>query len=186
MKFLFSPVNAALIATSFVLASCGGGDGDSLAVSSSNLTAPVNASTASAIAGESFAFSGGVEKFGTTSPTTVTLGSASTFSVAATEGTASGNLTFGSCIFTVTASTFPATSPLALGKTVTVHPCNMTVATAGAPAVGGAAARAVSFVLEGNASQSHNLMVDVADNGTITVEGVNVGSVTLAPVTGGF
>jgi hypothetical protein len=155
-------------------------------VGGGNVTAPVTVATAAAVTGESFNFPSGVAKFGTTAATTVSLNSTSTFTVSAgAEGTASGNLTYGSCIFTVTASTFPASSALALGKTVTVHPCSITVATAGVPASGNAIARAVSFVLEGNASQAHNLSVDISDSGVVTVDGVDVGSVTLTPLTGG-
>src|SRR3954447_16114644 len=103
----------ALFAASAMLVACGGGGGGNnppSLVAAANTTAPVTASSAAAVTGEPFTFSSGVAKFGTTSPTTVTLNSASTFSVAATEGNASGNLTYGSCIFTVTASTFAAGS----------------------------------------------------------------------------
>src|SRR4051794_12317801 len=114
-----------LVAAS-VLVACGGGHEASLAASS-DVTAPVNTGSVAAVVGQGFTFNSGVTKFGTASPTTVTLNSASTFSVASTEGTASGNLAFGSCIFTVTTSTFPAGSPLAVGQVVTVHPCSISV-----------------------------------------------------------
>jgi hypothetical protein len=175
-----------LVAAAAMLAACGGGGGSSEPdqVASANVTAPITSSSVAAVTGESFTFSGGVSKFGTATPTTVTLDSASSFAIASNEGTASGNLGFGSCIFTVTQSTFPAGHALALGKVVTVHPCSITVATAGVTAEANATARAVSFVLEGNASVANSLTVDIADNGTVIVDGVSVGTVTLTPATG--
>ncbi len=168
-----------------VLVACGGGNDNASTAASADETAPVNAGSVAAVVGQGFTFNNGVTKFGTASPTTVTLNSASTFSVAATEGSASGNLAFGSCIFTVTSSTFPAGSPLAVGQVVTVHPCNISVATAGVNVEAGAIARAVSFLLEGNASQAKDLSVDVSGTGTVTVNGTIVGTVTVSPVTGG-
>jgi hypothetical protein len=172
-------------AAAAMLVGCGGGHDAPAQAASSNLTAPVTSASVAAVAGQGFTFQNGVTNFGTASPTTVTLNSASSFSVASAEGTASGNLAFGSCIFTVTASTFPVGSRLALGQVVTVHPCSITVATAGVNPLQNAVARAVSFLLENNASLARNLSVDVSDNGTVTVSGVAIGSVTLTFVTGG-
>src|SRR5688572_7079236 len=120
-----------------MLVACGGGGGgadEPPLAATANVTAPISANSVAAVTGESFTFSNGVSKFGTASPITVTLNSASSFSIASNEGTASGNLGFGSCIFTVTQSTYPAGHALAIGKTVTVHPCSITVATAGVTA----------------------------------------------------
>jgi len=169
----------------FTLAACGGGGGDSPPqAASADLTAAVNSSSVAAIAGEQFTFANGVTDFGTTSSTAVTL-TDSTFDIAATEGTASGDLTFGSCIFTVTASTFTAPSLLDVGDVVTVQPCSITVATAGQTATNNAIERAVSFLLGGNASAAKNLEVQISPTGTVTVEGVSIGTVTMEPVTGG-
>lgn len=173
------------LTTSFMLVACGGGGGDAPPmVASTDLTAAVNSGTVAAIAGEQFTFTNGVTDFGTASSTAVTL-NASTFNIAATEGTASGNLTFGSCIFTVTASTFTAPSLLDVGDVVEVTPCNLTVATEGLSATENAVARAVSFVLGGDASASKDLSVDISADGEVTVDGVSLGTVTLEAATGG-
>jgi hypothetical protein len=179
-----------LVASGMLVACGGGGGGDgggqsAPLVGSSNLSANMTSSSAAAVAGESFTFSSGVTDFNTTSPTTVSINSTSTFSVSATEGTASGNLTFGSCIFTVTSSTFPVGSPLAVGGVVTVHPCTLTVATQGLVAEANAVQRAVSFVLAGNASQSKDMQVDIIADGSVIVDGVTIGTVTLTAATGG-
>lgn len=174
-----------LLAAAAMLVACGGGgDEPQSQVASSNVTAAVTASTVAGVAAEPFVFSSGVSDFGTTSATTVTLNSASSFSVSSSEGSASGNLGFGSCIFTVTTSTFPSTSPLGLGKTVTINPCSITVNTAGLRAEENAIARAVRFVLGVNTSQPKDLQVDISTDGTVTVKGVAVGTVTLTPATG--
>jgi hypothetical protein len=177
-----------IVAAAAMLTACGGGGDNALPVTNvatTNVTAPITAASVSAVTGQAFTFNGGVGAFQTASPTTVTLNSASSFSVASNEGTASGNLGFGSCIFTVTQSTFPASSPLAVGKTLEVQPCAITVATAGVSAEQNATARAVSFQIEGNASIAKDLTVDITSTGTVVVNGTNIGSVTLQPTTGG-
>src|SRR5260221_12803665 len=71
-------------------------------------------------------------------PVTYTGSSSSpAFKIASGGSSASGTLRFGSCIFVGTASTFAAGSPLSVGQTVTVNPCNLNVGTAGAVANGG-------------------------------------------------
>lgn len=176
---------ALVVATSMLVACGGGGDGGS-EVAQSNTTAAVDASTVAAIESEAFTFPSGVADFGTTSATTVTLNTPTTFSVTSAQGNASGDLSFGSCIFKVTSSTFGASSPLATGKTVEVQPCNFTVNTQGMVAGQNAVARAVSFILGGNASQSKDLEVRITDSGEVIVEGEDIGTVELSPYTGGF
>jgi hypothetical protein len=177
-----------LIAVSLLcgmLSACGGGGGGDLPplVGATNLVVPVNARTVPAIAGQVFTIPRGVASFGTSAPTDVTLNT-STFTISTAGANASGTLTFGSCIFTVTNSTFAADSPLANGKTVTVEPCTYTVATGGLRVDGGEVARAISLNLGNDGSDPAQLLVDIAPNGTVTVNGVAVGTITLTPATG--
>ena len=175
-----------LVAASAMLVACGGGGGDSAPLAaSSNTTAPITAKSVGAVAGESFSFATGVTALGTSSPTTVTVNSASTFSVASSEGTASGNLSFGSCIFTVTDSTFAAGSKLAVGARVEVSPCELKIPTAGVSVDAAAAAKAVTFVVGTSTSAAVQLTVDVTPSGDVIVDGVVVGTVTVTPATGG-
>lgn len=174
------------------LAACGGGSDSTLKAASSNATTTFSsASNTSGVAGTlinttPYTYSSGVPAFGTTSSTTLTVSgtaAAPTFSAVNGTNTASGKLSFGSCVFTVTASTYPATSPLALGKTVTVDPCSFTASTAGktvsnVPAV-------VSTVLNlGGTSGTNSSPVVVQDDGTIIVNGVTLTKVTTSIVTG--
>jgi hypothetical protein len=82
---------------------------------------------ATAVANKPFSFASGVPAFGTTAATTVTVTSATGAKIDSGGKTATTGLRFGSCIFTVTMSSFTAPSPLAMGQTVTVNPCDITL-----------------------------------------------------------
>jgi len=174
---------------SAALVACGGGD--SAAVSTavvSDLVVPITASTVAAVAGTStpMVFPSGVTAFGTAQPVTLTLsGSSATpaFSIETASAKASGVTTFGSCIFTVTSSTFPASSPLATGGRVEVTPCNLTVGTAGA-AASASSTRSVSLTLGAQTSSSATAVVTITPNGTVVVNGTTVGTGTVITVTG--
>jgi len=174
-----------LVAASAMLVACGGGGDASLpqVAATGNLSSNVNAATVGALSGESFNFANGVSGFGTNTATAVTLNT-NTFSVASSQGVASGNLTFGSCIFTVTNSTFPAGFPLVAGARVEITPCSMSVTTGGLLVDANAATRAVAFILGISTSVARNLPVDVDANGVVTVNGVRIGTVTLTNATG--
>jgi hypothetical protein len=180
-------LNLALtLAVAGTLAGCGGGSDPEL-VAASNATLAASPTVTSAVANQSFAFASGVADFGTTAATTVAFTSTSTtpeFSIASGGDVATGTTTFGSCIFTITASTFPASSPLATGKTITVHPCNITVNTAGQALSTPAETRSVALVLGAAASTGVAVTVDITEGGAITLNGKSAGTVTLTPVTG--
>ncbi|MBK7050073.1 MAG: hypothetical protein IPH54_04410 [Rhodoferax sp.] len=139
------------------LVACGGGSDTvpvTLAVASSNITAgAVNNTTAEKTATASRAGGGcsnpsdlscgfaGVDATGApvavTESTTVAFkanaadATKPAFEVASASGKASGSTTLGSCTFTITTSTYPASSPFALGKTIKIDPCTVKIDTAG-------------------------------------------------------
>jgi hypothetical protein len=178
---------AAIVVTAALLSACGGGGGDQpadIAASDTNLAA--NSTTAPAVANTAFAFPSGVTEFGTTSTTTVQFTNTSAspaFSIAASTGTATGTTTFGSCHFAVTAIT-GTVGTLTVGSTVTVNPCNLNVATAGAVANGTATSRPVALVLGAASSANASATVGVSASGQLTLNGNLVGTVTLKPITG--
>ena len=179
------------VLVSAALAACGGGGGSSTPVatrtSTSNTTAAVTASVAAAVVNQPFTFAGGVPDFGTTTPTTLAFTSATAtpaFAIKAGGLTASGRTTFGSCIFTITASTFPAGSKLAVGEEVRVNPCSLNVATSGGNANGSASDREVKFVLGTLNSSGENLPVVINANGSVVINGETIGTVTISVVTG--
>lgn len=182
---------AVILMTTSVVA-CGGGGGDSTppastVVATSDTTVSVTAATLGAVVNQPFTFAGGVPDFGTTTPTTLAFTSAGatpSFNIGADGATATGGTTFGSCIFTITSSSFPAGSKLAVGQTVRVNPCSLKVATSGGNANGSSSDRAVSFVLGTLSSAGRNLPIVINANGSVVINGITIGTVTIGAVTG--
>lgn len=188
------------LTTALLLAACGGGGGGgaggtstaAVMAATSNTTvaiSPANGAAAvQAVVAQPLTFAAGVPALGTAGPTTLTIASSTsgpTFSVAAAGGQASGRLGFGSCVFTVTTSTFVAPHPLAPGSVSTISPCSISVATAGLPATGAAGSAEVQMVLGTAASTPVSVPVAVSPTGTVTVNGSTLpATVSTAPVTG--
>lgn len=173
--------------SAMVLAACGGGgEEESPAVASSDLTLSVNASVAPALENEVFTFSA-VPAFGTSTTTTVEVteadGPTDSFRIASGGASASGVLEYGSCIFRITQSTFPADSPLGVGKTVTVSTCVVKVFTKGKPA-DQAVGMSATLQLGSAVSQSTTVTVEIKENGQVVINGDSAGTITLAPATG--
>lgn len=171
------------------LAGCGGGNDEPapVLVAPDNVALAAAPATVAAVEDVPFSFPAGVPALGTTGTTTVAFTSTGTtpaFSIVAEGGTATGTTTFGSCIFAITASTFPAGHALAQGNTVTVNPCNMSVNTTGAVANGVATTRSVALLLGAAASSGQSAVVAVNPGGQLTLNGNSVGTVTLTPVSG--
>lgn len=175
------------VGASALLYACGGGGDDQPLGVAGTTTLATNSTVAASVVSTPFTFASGVPALGTTGATTVTFTSTSTapaFSISEAGRTATGSTSFGSCIFAVTASTFPAGHALAVGQTVVVNPCNMNVNTAGAVANGVAATRSVALLLGSAASSGASATVSVTAGGALTLNGNTVGTVTLTPVTG--
>jgi hypothetical protein len=192
---------AAVLSFTFVLTGCGGGGDSQVLQAARDTTVDINAdtgpATTAAIRGSAFNFPSGVPDFSTAGPTTVTFTAASGtssslgttsnatgFNVTSGGQTATGTVTFGSCIFTVQNSTFPAGSPLAEGSQITINPCRLFINTAGEPADGQARPRIVRLILRLVTSGNVTLQVSVNAQGTVFVNGIPVGSVPVAEVTG--
>jgi hypothetical protein len=176
----------AVMASAF-LAACGGSDDGPALVASADASLAASPTTTAAVANTPFSFPSGVTSFGTTATTTVAFTNTATtpaFSIVSGANTATGTTTFGSCIFAITSSTFPAGSPLAAGQTITVNPCNINVASKGLPANSQAATRSVALLLGAAASAGVSVTVGVNPGGQLTLNGREVGTVTLTPVTG--
>lgn len=207
-KFSIASVNLAKFSLGLTLAAtlaaCGGSDSPApVPMANKDIAAAVDATSvaslepASAGATQTVAtfadgFSGndgtaGATSVAITGVTTVAFtGSAATPTFAIANGgfTAKGNTTFGSCIFTVTESTFPANSPLASGKIVKVNPCSMKASTNGANANGIPSQRDVVLVLGSVHSSPIKLNITVNANGKVLIGTTSVGSVTLTQTTG--
>ncbi len=181
MKYKLAAIFCAALA-----GGCGGG-GDPVLGVTANTTVATTGAAAAAVANVPFSFSSGVAALGTNAATTVQFTSSSAtpaFNIASGGATATGTTTFGSCIFAVTSSTFPTGHALALGQTVTVNPCNLSVGTAGALANGVATSRSVALVLGAAASANTAVTVGVNPGGQLTLNGNIVTTVVLTPVSG--
>ena len=188
---------AAICSVAFALTACGGGGNDTPLQSASDLSLDVNPTTGAnavgAVSNSSFTFAGGVPDFGTTGSTTVTLASdsfvqpgaaaAPGFTVASGGQSASGSLTFGSCIFTVTDSTFTS-GPLVKGARIVINPCQLRVNAAGLPADSAARSRSIFLILRAAVSAGVPLQVSINGGGQVTINGRILGTVTLQPATG--
>ena len=151
-----------------VLAACGGGGSDVVPATPST-TSSVTAANSAALAGTPYIFDAGVAQFGTTASTSLTIagaGAATTFSIGSGGKTASGPMTFGSCIFTVTKSDFVAPSPLAVGQVVTINPCSVKVNSAGY-APGTTASIPTLLTLGSTVSSANNKTVTVTTTGNV-------------------
>ena len=127
LKWILSATVAAAM-----LAACGGGVSPTPV--STNTTTAVTAATVAGIAGTPYTFAGGVAEFGTTASTTLAVTSAASgtsFEIGSGGKTASGPMTFGSCIFTITKSDFVAPSPLVVGAKITITNCKVDIKSAG-------------------------------------------------------
>ncbi|MDB5743342.1 MAG: hypothetical protein JWR68_1657 [Polaromonas sp.] len=186
---------ALVLSSSLMLAACGGGDNDNpplpTTVATSATTATINPSSGAAavesVLNQNFSFASGVPAFGTTSATTLTLagtGANPTFTIGSGGNTASGTMTYGSCIFRITSSTYPANHALALGKTTTVSPCALTIATSGITANGTSVSANITLTLGTVFSVPLTITVSVSATGVVTVNGVVIATVPVGASTG--
>ena len=96
---------------------------------------------------------------------------------------ATGATTFGSCIFTITESTFQTGHPLAKGAVFKVDPCEVTAVTGG-QTVGGTGSTAMNLKFGSTVSSNFSQPVSIANDGSISVGGVTLGKVTVVAATG--
>lgn len=182
-------ISAGLVAVSAaVLVACGSGDTVPVVqLVAADFTANAAPANTAGLVGVSLTAPTGVPALGTTAATTIAIGGTAAAQTAkVTEGanTADGRWTYGSCIFTITASTFPSSHPLALGKTVTIEPCTVSVNTTNMVADAPATNRTLTVNFGGRPATAV-VPVIVNSNGTLTVNGGSAGTVTLRPSTGG-
>jgi hypothetical protein len=187
MKKLIPLVTALCLAATLAACGGGGGSGTTAQVAASNTTIAMDATNGqtvtSSVTGKSFNFASGVPDFGTTGATSVTFGASNGFQIASGSNTASGTMAFASCHFKVTNSTF-TTGPLVNGNTVTINNCQLLVSTKGLPADSTQHSQAAQLVLNGAASTTVTVTVEILADGRIEINNVTVGTVTLTPVTG--
>ncbi|TWO72314.1 hypothetical protein FN976_06315 [Caenimonas sedimenti] len=183
---------AAAVVAALATASCGGGgDETPVVVAAADVKVATTQDTVKALSATNLSFPAGVPALGTTGPTALRIVAPAgavtpTFNLDANGGTASGTMSFGSCVFTVSTSTIPS---LPAGTVVRVDPCTINVDTSGDPA-GQAIAQPVTLTLGTATSTEVTLTVTVSSTGAVTINNVNnepvsAGAVTTTTATGG-
>lgn len=158
-------------------------------VAAANLTVAATRATVAALEGKTYSFSSGSALAPELANQTVTLtfsntaATTPTTTIAGGGGSATASTTFGSCIFTIGASSFSAMHSLGLGKTITINLCNITVYTSGQQ-TGTTGTVNSTITLGGTVSQPTSLQVTVSANGTVTVGGTTLGTVPTQNATG--
>jgi len=177
----------ALGVLALALAACGKETTAPVKIATQNVTTTFNGAVAQALAGRSISIPGAAGlvapaapnqnlglTFGGTS-TAVTAAGTVTTAAGATTGSFTANVTFGSCIFTITSVT--GNLGLTVGQTIRVNPCSITALTAGVQV--GTTANTNATVTFGNfQSAPIPVTVQVSENGTVTVNNQNVGTVS--------
>ena len=185
MKSSLSVVLSATLALGLV--ACGGGGSDAAPqVAGSDVKVNANAATTAAVANKNFAFSGGIPALGTAGVATeLSFTSGNTFALSAGGKTASGGTTYGSCIFTVTSTTFEAPHPMSvIGTPVRIDPCQIEINSRGIAANGGTATATAQLVLGTLASSEVSTAIRITESGELFVGQASFGTVTTTPATG--
>jgi hypothetical protein len=178
-----SKLLAALAATAIVVA-CGGGDsGTTTSVAGGNVAMAVNATTGAVItqsfSGDPFTFAAGINAGGMVVPgpavltITDTGGGTQTFNVSGNGGvTAAGGMSFGSCKFTITASSVPGVT---VGTTYTIAACSLALSSGGSK-VGDPVTVDAVFDLGGSKAEPKKKTIVVRTDGTV---GIVIGTRTI-------
>ncbi len=170
------------------LMACGGGSTTEPANKVATTDASVNVGTANGpavaatLSGETFSFPSGIAGFGTTAATTlkITAGSPATFEMKSGADTATGTLTFGSCILTIVTGSGNVFVP---GTTVSDSACNILIGTRGVVANGTASNRTVTLTL-GSSRGTVTVPVTLNPDGTVLVKGGTLGTTPTVVPTG--
>jgi len=158
-------------------------------VAASNITVATTASTVAAVSATPLSFPAGGAVLAPAlanqsfTMTLNTSGSATTAAIAlpGINGNVQANVTFGSCIFTVSVSNVAS---LPVGSVVTISPCTINAATGGAQ-TDTQTNVPVTMTLGSATSSQVSLPVTVSATGGVTIGTTNVGTVTLTNGTGG-
>jgi hypothetical protein len=158
-------------------------------VATSNLVAPASLANINAITGNTFTIgNGGVmlspllagqavsltfSRVGTASPTAQLVVGTTTYS---------SNLTFGSCVFTITAITGPNPGLITVGQVITVNPCNVNIGTEGVEADGDANLRNVTLTFGTASSNAITSNIIITPNGQVILRKTDGTEVTLGTV----
>jgi hypothetical protein len=153
----------------------GGGGGEGVLV-----TRALTRQNARPLAGEVFIFPEGVEDFDTALETRVGFlageagreAAIGTFDGGVAVDAAATGVEYGSCIFRVGESSFPANHPLGPGNVVTINSCQLEITTLTSATIGGPPVAGIAvLILNGLRSLNTDVTVQVNENEDIFVNG---------------
>lgn len=137
----------------------------------------INDANAAMLGGEDFTFANGVGAFGTagTSTSVEFNDQATEADISAGGSTASAGAEYGSCIFTIIESTFPATHPLAVGSRITIPRCTLNITAVDVPENGDPVAGVAILNLALAESGAVEVDVQIDEDGRLFVNEVDTG-----------
>lgn len=180
---------AAFVSAATFLAACGSDDPPPpvAGLAPAQATFPINSAVAGAVKDEPFEFAGGVPELGTSGTTSVAFTSTATnpgFRIGSGGFVANGSTAFGSCIFRIAVSDFPAGHRLAAGTEITVNPCELTIFFENMAANGTTLSKPAQMKLGNSLSNRRVIPVSVTPNGTVLIGNTPIGTVPVTPATG--
>ena len=154
---------AFVLVSSLALLACPGDDDDEVIVDVA-ATVPASGATVEAVRGQAFALPSGAVFNAGTQPLMLTFNSPSTATIARGNTTATGTVTFASCTFVITASSFPAGQGPQVGQTFSFPTCNLQVTANDVERDGGEVVGTLVLVLVGPTGSvtSNSITVEVA------------------------
>ena len=168
-----------VILSTFALVACSDDDGNDGECRNVNAMIPLSMDSVVSVLGlpipfpNGSAFNAGIGN----NPATLTFNTASTFTLTSGSATGSGDVVFGSCLLTVTASTFPVGQGPQVGDSLTFPTCQFVIrATAvevGGDEVTGTAALDLVNAADVSATSSEgSVQVSIREDGILVVNGI--------------
>lgn len=156
------------------MSACNFGSGDeTFAVQPIDIAVIVDESNVAALEGLTFTFSSGeaIHPGLEGDETTVTFTSESSIEIASGGNTATGELTFGSCIINIETSTFPPGEGPQVGDEIVIEPCAINIMTEETTDTGIAQSGTVTLILGATESDpvTVTIVIENAGNGRVNI-----------------
>lgn len=191
MKLKNISLAAFVVGGGMLLSACGGGDDAPLvATANSDLIANVTPETVHAVLDMETNFSSGIKELGTSATTTLTLSGKDrakpSFDLKSGDYSAKGDMQYGSCIFVILQSNFPASRfpLLQVGQRTEISPCTVKVKTTGLKANMNSILTRLNFELGEQLSMPGLIPLSINSKGVVIVNDEPVGNVNVVLTTG--
>ena len=171
-----------VVLSAFALVACDGNGEDDTELCNVDVTIPLSPNAVANVLGLPIPFPNG-SAFSPdigNNPVTLTFNTASTFTLASGSATASGNVAFGSCVLTVTTSTFPTGQGPQVGGSLNFPTCDSVISATNVQVGGGAVTgtAVLNFVNAAGTSatsDSGTVQVQVQEDGILVINAISTG-----------